>query len=215
MLLQAPWYYVIKFLSIGNPLYLLLGSALFVILIRWIKEIIGIGMALMLLFMVVFPIAYVEYSNINYYNGWRHYLFIVPSMVALAAVAYDYLLGSNNKIVKYISVVVLVGLFVKPTYWFIKNHPNQYVYFNELVGGINGAYGNYETDYYSNSCRAAGEWIAKQEPNKKLTVCINNEPLTASYYANKINPNIQFQWVREYEEEAFVGLFNFNDQNLF
>ncbi len=201
MLLQAPWYYVIKFLSIGNPLYLLLGSGLFVILIKWIKDSIGIGMALMLLFMVVFPIAYVEYSNINYYNGWRHYLFIVPSMVTLAAVAFDYLLGNNNKIVQYVSIAVLVGLFVKPTYWFIKNHPNQYVYFNELVGGINGAYGNYETDYYSNSCRAAGEWIAKQEPNKKLLVCINNEPLTASYYANKINSNIQFQWVREYEEQ--------------
>lgn len=201
MLLQAPWYYVIKFLSIGNPIYLLLGSGLFLLLIKWIKDAIGIGMAIMLLFMVLFPIAYVEYSNINYYNGWRHYLFIVPSMVALAAVAFDYLIGNSNKIIQYVSIFVLVGLFVKPTYWFVKNHPNQYVYFNEIVGGIDGAYGNYETDYYSNSCREAGEWIAKQEPNKKLLVCINNEPLTASYYANKINPDIQFQWVREYEEQ--------------
>ncbi len=201
MLLQAPWYYVIKFLSIGNPIYLLLGSGLFIVLIKWIKDSIGIDMVLMLLFMVLFPIVYVEYSNINYYNGWRHYLFIVPSIVVLAAVAYDYLIGNKNIIIQYVSIFVLIGLFVKPTYWFIKNHPNQYVYFNEFVGGINGAYGNYETDYYSNSCREAGEWIAKQEPNKNLLVCINNEPLTASYYANKINPKIQFQWVREYEEQ--------------
>ncbi len=201
MLLQAPWYYVVKFLAIGNPLYLLAGLGLFIVLIKWIKDKIGIGIALMLLFMVAFPIAYAEYSNINYYNGWRHYLFIVPSLVAIAAVAFDYLIGNNNKIVQYVSLVVLLGLFAKPTYWFVKNHPNQYVYFNELVGGINGAYGNYETDYYSNSCREAAEWIAKQEPRKKALVCINNEPLTASYYANKINPDLQFQWVREYEEQ--------------
>lgn len=201
MLLQAPWYYVVKFLAIGNPLYLLAGLGLFLVLIKWIKEKIGLGIALMLLFMLIFPIAYAEYSNINYYNGWRHYLFVIPSLVAITAVAFDYLFGHNNKIVQYVSLIILIGLFAKPTYWFIKNHPNQYVYFNELVGGINGAYGNYETDYYSNSCREAGEWIAKQEPNKNLLVCINNEPLTASYYANKINPNLQFQWVREYEEQ--------------
>jgi tetratricopeptide (TPR) repeat protein len=84
----------------------------------------------------------------------------------------------------------------------ISNHPNEYVYFNELAGGINGAYGNYETDYYSNSCRKAAEWIAKQVPlGQKVTVAINNEPLTASYYAQRINPNIEFMWVRDYEEQ--------------
>ena len=28
------------------------------------------------------------------------------------------------------------------------NHPYEYIYYNQLVGGLNGAYGNYETDYY-------------------------------------------------------------------
>lgn len=201
MLTQAPWYYVVKFLSIGNPIYLLLGFVLPVVLLRWLKEKINIGFILMLLFMVVFPIAYAEYSNLNYYNGWRHYLFILPPWIVLAAITFDFLVGSKNKIIQYISIGVLLILFIKPTYWIIKNHPNEYVYFNELVGGINGAYGTYETDYYSNSCRAAGEWIAKQEPNKKLVVGINNEQLTASYYANKINPNLEFVWLREYEEQ--------------
>jgi tetratricopeptide (TPR) repeat protein len=201
MLTQAPWYYVVKFLSIGNPIYLLLGFVLPVVLLRWLKEKINVGFILMLLFMVVFPIAYAEYSNLNYYNGWRHYLFILPPWIVLAAITFDFLIGAKNKMIQYISIGLLLILFIKPTYWIIKNHPNEYVYFNELVGGIDGAYGNYETDYYSNSCRAAGEWIAKQEPNKKLVIGINNEQLTASYYANKINPNLEFVWLREYEEQ--------------
>jgi tetratricopeptide (TPR) repeat protein len=198
---QAPWYYVIKFLTMGNPIYLLLGFALGIVLIKWINTKINFGYLGLLLFMIVFPIAYAEYANLNYYNGWRHYLFILPSLITLSAVVFDFLLGQNNKIIRIVTAITVLGLFAKPTYWIIKNHPNEYVYFNELVGGIDGAYGNFETDYYSNSCREAGEWIAKQHPNEKLLVCINNEPLTASYYANKINPNLQFQWVREYEEQ--------------
>jgi tetratricopeptide (TPR) repeat protein len=198
---QAPWYYVIRFLTMGNPLYLLLGFVLGVVLIKWMNSKIKFGYIGLLIFMIIFPIAYAEYANLNYYNGWRHYLFILPSLITLSAITFDFLLGQSNKIIRIVTAVVIIGLFVKPTYWIIKNHPNEYVYFNELVGGIDGAYGNYETDYYSNSCREAGEWIAKQHPNEKLVVCINNEPLTASYYANKINPNLQFQWVREYEEQ--------------
>ena len=201
MLTQAPWYYVIKFLSIGNPIYLLLGFLIPFPFMVLMKKKMNIAFVLMLLFMVVFPIAYAEFSHINHYNGWRHYLFILPAWITLAAVSFEFLIGHQNKLVRYVSIITLVALFVKPTYWIIKNHPNEYVYFNELIGGINGAYGSYETDYYSNSCRAAGEWIAKQEPNKKLIVAINNEQLTASYYAHKINPNLEFQWVREYEEQ--------------
>jgi tetratricopeptide (TPR) repeat protein len=201
MLTQAPWYYVIKFLSIGNPIYLLLGFIIPFPFFALMKKKMNIAFVWMLIFMIVFPIAYAEFSHINHYNGWRHYIFVLPSLIALAAVSFEFLVGQQNKIIRYISIVALVGLFIKPTYWIIKNHPNEYVYFNELIGGINGAYGSYETDYYSNSCREAGEWIAKQEPNKKLIVAINNEQLTASYYAHKINPNLDFQWVREYEEQ--------------
>ncbi|MCZ2141663.1 MAG: tetratricopeptide repeat protein [Bacteroidia bacterium] len=201
MLTEAPGYYVVKFLSIGNPIYLLAGIALTMALAFWMKKYIKVGYVLMFVFMLVFPIAWAEYTNLNYYNGWRHYLFVLPAMVVLSAMAYEFLFYTfKNKIVQVSILVVLVLAFGKPLLWQIKNHPNQYVYFNEFVGGINGAYGNYETDYYSNSCREAGEWIAKQEPNKKVLIGINNEPLTASYYAHRINPNLDFFWVREYEE---------------
>lgn len=42
-----------------------------------------------------------------------------------------------------------------------KNHPNDYVYFNELVGGLHGAYGDYETDYYYNALKKGDGWFKK------------------------------------------------------
>ena len=201
MLTEAPGYYVVKFLSIGNPIYLLAGIALTLLLLNWLRKYVNAGYVLMFVFMMAFPVAWAEYTDLNYYNGWRHYLFIIPSMVVLSALSYEFLFHAlKNKIAQIAIFGVMLVAFGKPLLWEIKNHPNQYVYFNEFVGGINGAYGNYETDYYSNSCRAAAEWIAQQEPNKKVLIGINNEPLTASYYGHRINPNLDFFWVREYEE---------------
>jgi len=200
MITDAPWYYVFKFLGIGNPLYLIIGVIASIILVLGLSKKIGIGNWAMLTFMLFFPILYAEYSNINYYNGWRHYLFILPFAVVLAALTFDYLLGQKKIIALGIALFLSV-LFVKPAIWIVQNHPNQYVYFNELVGGLAGAYGNYETDYYSNSCREAAEWIAKQHPNDSLLVGINNETTTAAYWAHQINPRLQFVWTRETEEQ--------------
>jgi len=203
-MIYTPWYYLLKFLGITLPLFVLTGiaSALlgsyFVFKNNRNKLVIAL-----VLFTVVFPIVYAEMKNITYYNGWRHYLFIYPSLAALAALGCDSLYRLAKPVwLKYILLAAMLGLAGKSTLWMIKNHPNEYVYFNELVGGINGAYGNYETDYYSNSVRAAAEWIANNEPkNKKLTVVVNNEPLTASYFTKRLSDSINVYWTRDYEEE--------------
>lgn len=201
MLTEAPWYYVIKFLIIGNPIYLWLGFVLGLLLSWVMRKNIPFAFTLMLLFMAVFPVAYAELQNLNYYNGWRHYLFVLPSIVILSVLGFEFFLAQKNKIISLATAIIFLVLFALPLSWVIKNHPNQYVYFNEMVGGTKGAYGQYETDYYSNSCREAAEWLARQHPDKKLKVCINNEVTTAAYWANKINPNIEFLWTRESEEQ--------------
>lgn len=203
MITSAPWYYVFKFLGMGNPVYLIVGVVASLLLFFPLKKRIGIGAFLMLLFMLLFPILYAEYSNLNYYNGWRHYLFVLPFAVSLAAIFWDYLL-SLKKAISLTASFILLAMFAKPAVWIIQNHPNQYVYFNEFVGGLKGAYGTYETDYYSNSCREAAEWIANQHPKDTLVVGINNETTTASYWAHQINPNLNFVWTREMEEQKLA-----------
>ena len=76
--------------------------------------------------------------------------------------------------VKYAVIAVLViGLFL-PVKWVVANHPNQIVYFNEFTGGIDGAYGHYETDYYMNSIKQAFFKLAKEKDlyNTKDSVLI-------------------------------------------
>ncbi len=200
---NVPWYYLPKFIFINTPEVVWAGLLLLVPLIWVLKKtytrwyLIGV-----VLFVAIFPIAYAEVQSMYYYNGWRHYLFVYPPIVVLAACGWD-ALGAviRNKMASHLALAGVLVLSMLPVSWMIANHPNQCVYFNTLSGGTRAAYGKYEMDYYSNSCRAAAEWLSKQEPNKKLLVGINNEPLTASYYANKFNPNMEFRWMREYEEQ--------------
>lgn len=57
---------------------------------------------------------------------------------------------------------MLIGGIMLPLIWSFKNHPNEYCYFNEMEGGINGAYGNFETDYWMNSTRESSQWLREQ-----------------------------------------------------
>lgn len=195
---NVPWYYLPKFIIINSPLAVLGGAALVFLLLPLVSKLrYNTTLYLLLLFTVLFPIVYAEYKSLYYYNGWRHYLFIYPSIAAAAALGWESL---SRLTTKYLAALPIL-LCVLPLIWMVKYNPNQAVYFNELAGGTKGAYGKYELDYYSNACREAGEWITKQHPNDSVLIGINNEPLTASYYAHQINPALRFQWMREYEEQ--------------
>jgi len=201
---NVPWYYLPKFIIMNTPLGVLAGFVISILGIVFWKKVFEKNWIVvsLVLFGLIFPIVYAEYQSMYYYNGWRHYLFIYPPLIILSSAGWELIMRLIGKpsisgVVLYISIATCL----LPAFWMVKNHPNEVVYFNELAGGVQGAYGNYETDYYSNSCRQAGEWLAQHEPNAKVLVAINNEPMTAAYYAQKINPNMEFRWVREYEEQ--------------
>jgi hypothetical protein len=58
-----------------------------------------------------------------------------------------------------LAVVLLPGL-----YWDVKLHPYQYVYYNQLVGGVGGAFRRYEMDYWTISYKEASEYLKASTP---------------------------------------------------
>jgi Tfp pilus assembly protein PilF len=198
-----PAHYIPKSMLITIPLFVLAGLVLLVlgspkILKKYDWQKIGI-----LVFVFAFPIAYVIYKKSAVYSSWRHLLFAYPAIVVLAAVGWDWLSDAfKQKFLKIGVYVVLLGLIGNVTFWMVKNHPYQYVYYNEIVGGVNGAYGNYETDYWCQSPRGAIEWLMKNKPEimkKKTTVVSNNESHSMSYYAQKQTDSIEIGWARDHE----------------
>ena len=56
----------------------------------------------------------------------------------------------------------LVVMMLSPVFALVHMHPYQTAYFNTLVGGVGGAHGRYETEYFLLAYREAMEWIARQ-----------------------------------------------------
>lgn len=172
-----PWYYEFKWIFISNPLIVVAGSLLFVALFNNVKKQYGLFVFVTVMFGALFPIVYMIYKHSTVYDTWRHIFFVYPFWVIAAAIGWDVVGGfiRNEKIKWVPAVVAIVGLLPAMA-WTVRSHPNQYVYFNEIVGGAKNAYGYYDLDYYQNSGKQAADWILKNIkpiPGKKIFVRSN------------------------------------------
>ena len=167
------WDYYPRWFAITTPLAVLAGGLASPLLLFWKKT---RPYAAGLLFAVIFPVAWVIYSKAVVYNGIRHMLFIYPAMAVLAAGTAVWLIKQCEKW-KYIqgilAFVIIVGGLYDSTRFSLANHPNQVVYFNQLTGGMQGAFMNYDLDYWGNSYKQGVDWVAAQAAleNKTLTIC--------------------------------------------
>ena len=199
---EVPWYYTFKLMFVMTPLFVWAGCTFAIAGLKGTLKRFDYAIISIIVFAFFFPILYAAYKHSTLYNGWRHMLFVYPLAVIVAAIGWDLLLTFLKKpVFKWSILLLFIVLISKTGFWMIKNHPNEYVYFNEAVGGIDGAYGQYETDSYANCMRQAVEWLAANEPvkHKKVLVVTNQESLASSYYADQLADSIEISWAREYE----------------
>lgn len=197
---MVPVSYVPTFFSIGLPIILLAG---FVGYILWLlikkKEFSLISW--MLLFASLFPVFWVMYKNSNLYGGIRHFMFVVTIMAVVAAKFWTLLAQSLNRIPQVCSIALIGILLFLPFSHMLRNHPHEYIYFNELIGGIKGAYGKYDTDYYYNSLKNSIEWFKKnvELPKDRQTIIMTNMSF-ALEQAFKKDTNVKVLYSRYYEK---------------
>jgi tetratricopeptide (TPR) repeat protein len=181
---ELPWYYLPKYILITNPIFALLGVALFAGLVYKFKDKFNPMLLFMVVFAAIFPIAYILYKGSNVYGGWRQVLFIYPPLVVLAAIGWNELISMvSKKQAKMAVLAVFAVLAILPFQWMIRNTPFQTVYFNYAFGGVNAAYGEYETDYYLNSLRHGALWLIENkkaelsQTDSLVLVCTDNPSL--------------------------------------
>lgn len=201
-LFDKPWYYEPKLIILTAPLAILAG---FIpgLLLGWKNSKKTHFLPLLLLiFATISPAAWIIYKKSYVYNGWRHFIFIYPSLAAISVLGWYWLASLFRAPRVRIFILAAVALtFAKPGIWSIVNHPYQYIYFNEIAGGVAGANGLYELDYWNQSPRAAFEWLVKNKPevlDGSVKVSSNNiqEALKTFVPDGK---NVKYAWTREYE----------------
>lgn len=160
---KLPWHYIPLNIWISVPVVILVGWL--VSAFTWYRDRKRKQgyFYFMLWFTILFPVLFIIYRESNVYGGWRHMMFIYPSMLALAAMALSsFLRPGNPKWLRYLTAVVLAMGLIHPLRHVIRNHPNTYIYFNEWSGGINNTYGKFETDYYASSLKPAADYFIEE-----------------------------------------------------
>ncbi|MBI2012040.1 glycosyltransferase family 39 protein [Candidatus Daviesbacteria bacterium] len=183
---NLPWYYFVKQILITSPLiiiFLTISGALFMI-----KKFINLGFIkttshiyLLMSLYIIFVLVYI-FKPVTF-DSWRHFLFLIVPMVLIAALGLNFIFQSRRIYLKLIFILLVVNsiLVIKDVYGL---YPYHYMYFNELIGGIKGAYKNYETEYWGKSYKEAILWLKENEIKEtklyKLATCSN--PTQSAYY---------------------------------
>ncbi|MCP4313758.1 MAG: tetratricopeptide repeat protein [Bacteroidetes bacterium] len=201
---KLPWHYIPKNILFTVPVLILLGWATSVL--TWFtgrKE--GNGFwYFMLWFTILFPVLFIIYRESNVYGGWRHMMFIYPSIAALSAMALTSLIRKvPENGIRYAAIGLVAAALFHPVRHVIRNHPNTYIYFNELSGGINHTVGRFETDYYTNSLKPASdhfiekilpEWESKKDGPVRV---VSN--FSIRYYFREHRDRVQTLYSRYYD----------------
>ncbi len=211
------WYYPVLWIAITVPLFVLIGFiASFFFLPQLLRRYAPLPV-LLAYFATLFPVVYIIAKDSLLHDGWRHLNFVYPSLVVVAVLFWvraEELFRKNN-IVRYVLYGVLGLTMLESTVFILRNPHVSYVYFNPLPGGLQGAFGNYETDYWGVSTKQALDWMASEgilDPDRKDTLIIG----TTFFYpvsrqlGELYNENVKVRYVRfssRYNEEWDYGIF--------
>lgn len=203
-----PVRYIFTWLLYAMSLILLSGIAISLVMSKsLIKRYRPLQLAVVC-FVVIFPISYMIYKGSNLYTGMRHILFLVPPLAVLASLGWNALIEyttHKNQHTRLVTLVTIGFLAALPLSHIVLNFKTCYVYFNELTGGVKGANGRFELDYWGISNKQAAEWMKDQElfsDNKDYVIATNSSYVLKTYLQDVPNAKVTYSRFRErYEKD--------------
>ncbi|RMG84621.1 MAG: phospholipid carrier-dependent glycosyltransferase [Bacteroidetes bacterium] len=214
---DVPIDYLPKWLGMTLPVFTLLGLAGFFVFIKKIFQTYTPVYVFLVLFTGFFPFLYVMAKGSTLHDGWRHTLFGYTPLVIVAALAWDYAFRAwqSNKKITWALAGILAITALEPAAFIVRNHHYPYIYFNVLSGGLKGAYGSYETDYWGVSLRQAIEWMEKEgllreDLEQPVTIVSNFSYNLQKYLNKKYGGKVKTGYVRyrqRYDKDWDYALF--------
>jgi hypothetical protein len=177
---DAPRFLLLKLIAIQltEPV-LLLFLAGFLLAVFNLKKEKHLDPFLLTLFWLILPVSLMIASNSQLYDNFRHLFFLLPPVFILAGIAIESLFALLKK--TWLNVLVLIILVMPGVFAITRLHPYEYIYFNSMVGGVNGAFRKYELDYWAISYKEAAEFVNEiAPPNAKIGV-IGADLLVSAY----------------------------------
>jgi hypothetical protein len=195
---DLPWTYLPTYIAVALPeliLVLLLCAPVVAAAVVWSKRYrIGREQALshfILGFGIVFPVGFAISIKAVLFDGMRHFIFVLPLIAVAAALvggqALSRLARSRYRWPIY-GALAIYGLAHVSV--MVMLHPNQYIYYNAFVGGVEGAQRKFKLDYWANSYAEAVQGLERylvtayglDFEDREFTVGVCGPPISADYY---------------------------------
>ncbi len=154
---NVPRLYVPVYIAIRVPLLMLFGAAMALISVRLLgrtsssrthREIALVSLT------VVFPLACQVIWHGPAFSGLRHFLFLIPALAVLAGIGLDRALAAlrtRGRLAVSGGLAVMTACLLWDGVTLIRLHPYEYLFYNSLVGGLEGASRRYDLDYWFSS----------------------------------------------------------------
>ncbi|MBS0534107.1 MAG: glycosyltransferase family 39 protein [Proteobacteria bacterium] len=212
---NVPRWYVPAYLLFKLPLLIVAGAVVSVVFIIWPRR--GAEAAasrrrnetLILAVIAAFPVLCEVIDRGPAFTGLRHFLFVVPVFAVLTGIGLDWLLTRCAAIRLWLAraaALAIVALLGWNTGTLIVLHPYEYLFFNPLVGGLPGAAGRYDGDYWVTIMPEAVDDLeayvakldAKGHHTHRYKVAVCGERLPFEKEANS-----RLQWVSDWTKAEF------------
>jgi len=142
----------------------------------------------------------------NVYDGIRHFLFMLPGLALFAGVGATAMLARIPAKIKRFGVALLLLACLWPLPAMLRLHPYEYTYYNELVGGLKGAAGRFETDYWLQSYNEAADWVnlEARKFSKPVRVLVAANDLCAPCALNRFGPGVTMKTTWEHGQQGTI-----------
>ncbi|GAB4546696.1 MAG: glycosyltransferase family 39 protein [Anaerolineales bacterium] len=162
-------------LTLTEPVLAL--AALGVIVTFWQKRASGAHLLFLLWFFI--PFLYVVLLRPPMYDGYRHFLFMLPPLFLFAGMGLQKIFDLFTR--QWLRAALIAALLIPGVLFIIQLHPYQYAYYNSFIGNVGGAFRQYETEYWLTCYKEAVENFHAQNVN----LFVKREPYLAAYYAGE------------------------------
>lgn len=168
-----------------EPAIFLLLISLLLVLVKSFQGAIKIEKWILISIWFFVPLILVVFIQPVMYDNFRHFLFIIPPLFVFMGIVLD----SIYKWIKHkcVFVVILAVLLFPGVYQNITLHPYQYIYYNQFVGGVSGAFHRFEMDYWVTSYRDATLYLNKKAPLESKVLVVGPRRIFMRYAREDLN----------------------------
>jgi len=170
------------FFTLTEPVWPLAGLGFVIAAVKTMRKTIHWKTLLPTMGWFAIPFFYVLLRQPPMYDGFRHFLFIVPPLFVLAGIVLNALFHWVQR--SWIQAAIVVALLLPGVIPAIHLHPYEYTYYNQFVGGTGEAVNRFETDYWLTCYKDAVEQL-NSLVNLPVNLYVKREYYIAAYYGPK------------------------------